>query len=392
MENVRIVENNKIKPRVPYQTCAMTCGNGKILLPHPTIKYNVGEKALSFGLEKIHTHIVTPHKKVEHLLREAVLIFLQDLQLLEKDQATERKEDQDANAGKRGDRSITEDNGGYLVGDSKCKTKHCDIDTLNIRITVKGATDEVHLSLDADERYNLTLTHPSPTTLEVKITAESFFGARHGLQTLSQLIWYDDSLDLYRILDEATIQDAPKFKYRGLMLDTSRHFFSVAAIKRTLMGMAHSKLNRFHWHITDSQSFPFRSKHYPQLAQYGAYSTEEVYTREDVKEIVDYARVRGIQVITEIDAPAHAGNGWDWGPKYNMGELSLCINQQPWNFFCGEPPCGQLNPKNNNTYLVLEKLYEELLELSGPVDMFHLGGDEVNLECWRQHFNDTDLT
>lgn len=208
---------------------------------------------------------------------------------------------------------------------------------------------------------------------------------------MSQLIWFDDDLGMYRILNEAHIEDAPKFRYRGLMLDTSRHFFSVPAIKRTLMGMAHSKLNRFHWHLTDSQSFPYRSKFYPQMAQYGAYSDEEVYTPEDVKEIVDYARVRGIQVIIEIDAPAHAGNGWDWGPRHGMGELSLCINQQPWNFYCGEPPCGQLNPKNNNTYLVLEKLYQELLELSGPVDFFHLGGDEVNLECWGQHFNDTDL-
>jgi beta-hexosaminidase Fdl len=74
-----------------------------------------------------------------------------------------------------------------------------------------------------------------------------------------------------------------------------------------------------------------------------------------------------------------------------LGELSLCINQQPWSFYCGEPPCGQLNPKNNNTYLILQKLYEELIELMGPLDYFHLGGDEVNLECWGQHFNSTDL-
>lgn len=97
------------------------------------------------------------------------------------------------------------------------------------------------------------------------------------------------------------------------------------------------------------------------------------------------------QVIPEIDAPAHAGNGWDWGPKRGLGELSLCINQQPWSFYCGEPPCGQLNPKNNNTYLILQKLYEELLNLTGPTDYFHLGGDEVNLECWGQYFNETDL-
>lgn len=175
------------------------------------------------------------------------------------------------------------------------------------------------------------------------------------------------------------------------MLDTSRHYFSVESIKRTILGMAHTKLNRFHWHITDSQSFPFLSKYYPQLAEHGAYSNKEIYTRDDIKEITDFARVRGIQVIPEIDAPAHAGNGWDWGPKHGMGELSLCINQQPWSFYCGEPPCGQLNPKNNNTYKILEKLYAELLELTGPTDYFHLGGDEVNLECWGQFFNDTDL-
>lgn len=228
-------------------------------------------------------------------------------------------------------------------------------------------------------------------SLAVNIEARSFFGARHGLASLHQLIWFDNEDNLFRVISQAVIKDAPKFQYRGLMLDTSRHYFSVSSIKRTLVGMAHSKLNRFHWHITDSQSFPFSSKYYPQLAEHGAYSSREVYTAEDVKEIVDFARVRGIQVVPEIDAPAHAGNGWDWGPKYGLGELSLCINQQPWNFYCGEPPCGQLNPKNNNTFLVLQKLFTELLDIAGPTDFYHLGGDEVNLECWGQHFNDTDL-
>lgn len=80
------------------------------------------------------------------------------------------------------------------------------------------------------------------------------------------------------------------------MLDTSRNYFTVDSIKRTLVGMAHSKLNRFHWHITDSQSFPYVSKSYPQLAKYGAYSSKEIYTGDDIKEIADFARVRGIQV------------------------------------------------------------------------------------------------
>lgn len=151
------------------------------------------------------------------------------------------------------------------------------------------------------------------------------------------------------------------------------------------------KLNRFHWHMTDSQSFPFVSQRYPDLSIYGAYSSKEVYTHDDVKEIVEFATVRGIQIITEIDAPAHAGNGWQWGPEKGLGDLSLCINQQPWKAYCGEPSCGQLNPKNNNTYEILEALYEELINLTQTTDYFHLGGDEVNLDCWRQYFSNENL-
>lgn len=80
------------------------------------------------------------------------------------------------------------------------------------------------------------------------------------------------------------------------MLDTSRNYFSVETIKRTIVGMAHAKLNRFHWHITDSQSFPYMSNAYPQLAKYGAYSSKEIYTADDIKHIAEFARIRGIQV------------------------------------------------------------------------------------------------
>jgi len=243
------------------------------------------------------------------------------------------------------------------------------------------------LTQTTDESYNITISGgKSPS---VQISAKTWFGARHGLTTLQQLIWFED--DSFYIYSFGEVFDAPKFNYRGLMLDTARHYFSVTSIKRTLDAMAYCKLNRFHWHITDSQSFPFVSINFPEMAASGAYSAKEVYTHSDISEIVQYAKVRGIQVIPEIDAPAHAGNGWDWGVKKGLGQLSLCINQQPWSYFCGQPPCGQLNPRNNNTYHVLEKLYQELLDLTGPLDLFHLGGDEVNLECWGQHFNDTDL-
>lgn len=107
------------------------------------------------------------------------------------------------------------------------------------------------------------------------------------------------------------------------MLDTSRNYFSVETIKRTIVGMSHAKMNRFHWHITDSQSFPYMSKAYPQLAKYGAYSSKEIYTGDDIKEIAEFARVRGIQIVPEIDTPAHSGNGWNWGKLRDNAYMRL---------------------------------------------------------------------
>uniref|UniRef100_A0A182YEG5 beta-N-acetylhexosaminidase n=1 Tax=Anopheles stephensi TaxID=30069 RepID=A0A182YEG5_ANOST len=400
--------------RIPHLTCAMTCGPINIW-PQPTGATTIGSKTSRFRLSDMHVKIVTRFEPVEKLLHEAydvmraeirgvmvahgasleeiegalpagtVPVGLQPSATEQRPMATEVND-----AATAGRRPSTVDAGvGKIHFFKLVSDKRYDVDAFEVNVHVEKSAD-THLTLHTDESYNMTVTH-SARVLIVKISANTFFGAKHGLTTLQQLIWFDDEERTLKVLNKASIEDVPKFNYRGLMLDTSRHYFSVDSIKRTLVGMSHSKLNRFHWHITDSQSFPLVSKHYPQLARYGAYSEREVYTPDDVRALTAFAKVRGIQIIPEIDAPAHAGNGWDWGPKHGLGELSLCINQQPWNNYCGEPPCGQLNPKNNNTYLILQKLYEELLEIVGPLDYFHIGGDEVNLECWQQHFNDSDM-
>lgn len=264
------------------------------------------------------------------------------------------------------------------------------VESFIIKVSVNEST-ETYLTLDTDESYNLSIK-PEKSSIIATITAKSYFGARHGLETLSQLIWSDvNAGGALRVLRAATLQDAPLLKYRGLMLDTARNFFPVDVIKRTLDGMAASKLNTFHWHMTDSQSFPYLSDRVPQLAKHGAYSPKHVYTVNDVKDIVQYARVRGIRILIEIDTPGHAGSGWQWGPSHGLGELALCIDQQPWQAFCGEPPCGQLNPRNNHSYDVLEHLYKDIFEFTHTEDIFHIGGDEVNLDCWAQFFNETDL-
>lgn len=139
--------------------------------------------------------------------------------------------------------------------------------------------------------------------------------------------------------------------------------------------MAMVKLNTFHWHITDSHSFPFEVKSQPELHKLGAYAQHKIYTHEDIADVVEYAHVRGIRVMPEFDAPAHVGEGWQ------HKNMTACFNAQPWKNYCVEPPCGQLDPTVPEMYSILENIYREMFELFDP-DVFHMGGDEVSVNCW----------
>ncbi|XP_005185491.1 chitooligosaccharidolytic beta-N-acetylglucosaminidase [Musca domestica] len=250
-----------------------------------------------------------------------------------------------------------------------------------VKITIEldeknRANEEVpRLTLDTDESYKLNIMTTGEKKVEVKITAQNYFGARHAFETLSQLIVYDDIRREMQMLAKASIEDGPAFKWRGLLLDTSRNFYSTKAIKRTLDAMAMVKLNTFHWHITDSHSFPLEVKARPELYKLGAYSPRKVYTHQDIEDIVEYGRVRGIRVMPEFDAPAHVGEGWQ------HKNMTACFNAQPWKDYCVEPPCGQLDPTVDEMYSVLEDIYREMFDLFKP-DVFHMGGDEVSVNCW----------
>ncbi|XP_055846291.1 chitooligosaccharidolytic beta-N-acetylglucosaminidase isoform X1 [Episyrphus balteatus] len=250
--------------------------------------------------------------------------------------------------------------------------------SLKVKINVDESPEKAdripQLTYDTDESYKLEIRQ-GKNEVYADISAKSYFGARHGLETLSQLIVYDDIRREVQMLAQASITDKPAYKHRGLLLDTSRNYFSVKSIKRTLDGMAMTKLNTFHWHITDSHSFPLEIKSQPELFKLGAYSARKVYTHENVADIVEYGRVRGIRVLPEFDAPAHVGEGWQ---NKNM---TACFNAQPWKSYCVEPPCGQLDPTVDELYNVLEDIYREMFELFNP-DVFHMGGDEVSTACW----------
>ena len=149
---------------------------------------------------------------------------------------------------------------------------------------------------DSDESYKLTVDANG-----VNISANTRFGALRAMETLLQLVQNGAE---NTSLPWVTIEDAPRFPWRGLLLDSARHFIPVADIKRQIDGMAAAKLNVLHWHLTDDQGWRFSSKRYPKLTQLA--SDGLFYTPEQMREIVRYATERGIRVVPEIDMPGHA--------------------------------------------------------------------------------------
>ncbi|KAJ2626562.1 Glucosamine-6-phosphate isomerase (Glucosamine-6-phosphate deaminase) (GNPDA) (GlcN6P deaminase), partial [Coemansia sp. RSA 1287] len=133
--------------------------------------------------------------------------------------------------------------------------------------------------------------------------------------------------------------NTPKFVYRGILLDTSRNFYHVDSILRTLDAMSYNKLNVLHWHIVDAFSWPVESKVHPELTKKGAYSTDILYPYEEIKKIINYAKSRAIRVMPEFNMPGNTFIVSDAHP-----EIMSCLNKQPnWDKFGPEPPSGQLN-------------------------------------------------
>ncbi|XP_065357958.1 beta-hexosaminidase subunit beta-like [Calliphora vicina] len=204
-----------------------------------------------------------------------------------------------------------------------------------------------------------------------RVIANSVWGILRGLETFSQLLVPMPN-GILRI-PETEIYDAPRFKYRGLMLDSARHFITKSKILQLLEGMAYNKLNVFHWHITDDSAFPFNSTVFPELSVKGAYRPEFTYSKADVREIVEFARQRGIRVVPEFDTPAHTAS---WGASHPE-IMTECFGD-----FSGQ--LGPLNPTKDTTFEFLYKLFSELRDLFLD-EYLHLGVDEVDSACWESN-------
>ncbi|XP_004070040.1 beta-hexosaminidase subunit alpha isoform X1 [Oryzias latipes] len=222
---------------------------------------------------------------------------------------------------------------------------------------------------DSSERYNLSVSAG-----QASLNAATVWGILRGLETFSQLVYQDD-LGSY-FVNETFIEDFPRFQFRGVLLDTSRHYLPVHAILKTLDAMSYSKFNVFHWHIVDDPSFPYQSRSFPELSKKGAFHpATHIYTQSDVRRVISYARMRGIRVLPEFDSPGHTGS---WG-KGQSHLLTPCYK--------GGAPSGTFGPVNpalQSTYQFMASFFKEVTSVF-PDSYIHLGGDEVDFSCWRSN-------
>lgn len=190
-----------------------------------------------------------------------------------------------------------------------------------------------------------------------------------GLETFTQLISYDFASEQY-IVAAATVQDEPLYSYRGLLVDTSRHFLRKHELLRVLDAMAYGKLNVFLWHMVDDQSFPWLSESRPLLGELGAYppAVTHTYSTADLSEVYEFARDRGIIVQVELDTPMHCAS---WGRAYP--DMLICGNTSG---------TGLTNPASPTTWAVESDLFNELRQAMPESPILHLGGDEVETGCW----------
>jgi hexosaminidase len=219
--------------------------------------------------------------------------------------------------------------------------------------------------LGEDESYTLDVT-----PVGAKLHAANPLGSLRGLQTFLQLIAIASEGFSVPVLH---IEDRPRFPWRGLMIDSGRHFTPLEVLKRNLDGMEAVKMNVFHWHLSENQGFRAESRKFPKLHEQG--SDGLFYTQEEIRDIVEYARDRGIRVVPEFDMPGHSTAWFAGYPELASGSGPYAVERQ-WGVF--DPA---MDPTDEKTYKFLNEFVGEMARLF-PDQFFHIGGDEVNGKEW----------
>ncbi|XP_075987487.1 putative beta-hexosaminidase fdl [Anticarsia gemmatalis] len=319
---------------VSFSRCVLEC-MGPQLWPHPIGFTFFTKQVIALATNKLEYKFQSvPSEAVHSYLAEAFKLFIANLAELEKI-SLHRLDENDTDLFVR---------------------------KMNIQIDVESDADP-RMRVNTDESYNLRLEVLNNQVV-IRIASPSFCGVRHGLETLSQTILVDETTGYLITLSNIIIKDAPSYRYRGLMLDTGRNYIPVSDILRTIDAMSTCKLNTFHWRISDVTSFPLLLEKVSMLFEYGAYSRNLVYTKEDVKAIVKRAGVRGIRVLIEVAAPGPVGRAWSWSTD------ASCPTKTE-NFTCNNMLCLRLSMRDT-IMNILEIIYREIIEMTRVDDVFHL--------------------
>lgn len=235
--------------------------------------------------------------------------------------------------------------------------------------TINVASDgEAVQGLNEDESYTLETTASG-----IRLRAATTVGAIHGMETIYQLT--QPTANGY-VIQAATVQDSPRFRWRGLMTDVCRHFEPMDVLKRNIDAMAAVKLNVFHWHLTEDQGFRIQSKTYPKLTELG--SDGLFYTQDDARELVQYARDRGIRVVPEFEMPGHSVAWLVAYPELNSGTQPDGIRRE---FGVSDVA---LDPTRDETYTFIDHFLREMTTIF-PDEYIHIGGDETPAPDWKKN-------
>ena len=240
----------------------------------------------------------------------------------------------------------------------------------DLTITLSDALISEYPFLEMDESYELRVTQKA-----IEISASNGFGAMHALSTLLQLVQKSEGRGIVPVI---YVDDAPRYPWRGLMIDVVRHWQPMNVLKRNIDALASAKMNVLHIHFSDDQAFRVESKKYPLLQKRA--SRGNYFTQDELRELVEYAADRGIRIVPEFDVPGHVTSILVAYPE--LGSLPGATYDLP------NPGIGlfdnTLDPSKEGTFEFLENFFGEMFEIF-PDQYFHVGGDEVFFAQWGQN-------
>ncbi len=222
--------------------------------------------------------------------------------------------------------------------------------------------------VETDEQYKLTIDED-----RIHIEATTGYGVLRALESLSQLLKEDQGKFVWPSLE---IKDHPRYAWRGIMMDVCRHWIPKEVILRNLEAMAAVKMNVLHWHLSEYQAIRVESNVFPKLHELG--SQGNYYTQQDIKEIVEFARQRGIRVVPEFDMPGHT-------TSFLVGYPELASAPGPYTLATSYGLLAPvMDPTREEVYTFIDSFIGEMAQLF-PDAYFHIGGDEVDYTHWQKN-------